>query len=265
LAHSTHTLRRWPPWLLGLLTLAAIALAAAASPIPQDAAYHRFADGRSIAGLANFWNVVSNAGFPLVGAFGLSRLGSLPARDLRTVYAVFCVAVLAVGFGSALYHYAPSTATLTWDRLPMSVAFMALFAAIGSDRVSPAFGKALLWPLLLIGAGSVAYWHWSELQGRGDLRPYGLVQFLPMVLLPVMLLTCPGSRRSVPWLWLAFAGYGLAKLTEHFDGEILRACGLSGHSLKHVLAAGAVWCAVQALLRLEAPRGTIRMLAARRA
>jgi hypothetical protein len=251
--------------LLGLLAVLGIALAAAASPIPQDPAYHRFADGRSIAGLPNFWNVVSNLGFPIVGAFGLARLSSLPARDLRIAYSVFCVAVLAVGFGSAYYHYAPSTATLAWDRLPMSVAFMALFAAIAADRVSPAFGKGLLWPLLLIGAGSVAYWHWSELQGRGDLRPYGLVQFLPMVLLPVMLFTCPGSRRSVPWLWLTFAGYGLAKVAEHFDGEILRACGLSGHSLKHLLAAGAVCCAVQALLRLEPPRGTIRMLATRKA
>jgi hypothetical protein len=42
---------------------------------------------------------------------------------------------------------------------------------------------------LFTGLASVAYWAWSEAQGVGDLRPYALVQFLPMLLIPVLLLT----------------------------------------------------------------------------
>ncbi len=39
--------------------------------------------------------------------------------------------------------------------------------------------------------GSVWYWHFTESQGRGDLRPYIVVQFLPMLLIPAILLLFP--------------------------------------------------------------------------
>ncbi len=73
----------------------------------------------------------------------------------------------------------------------MTIVFMALFSAIIEDRVSSRAGKALLWPLIVAGAASVGYWHLSELHGNGDLRPYGLVQFLPMVPIPLILILIP--------------------------------------------------------------------------
>jgi hypothetical protein len=39
-------------------------------PIPQDPAYHRFADGRRFLGIANGLNVLSNISFLLVGIAG---------------------------------------------------------------------------------------------------------------------------------------------------------------------------------------------------
>ena len=61
-------------WKLGvLLALAAAAIVAAlVSPrVPQDPAYHLFADQRVIWGVPNFWNVVSNLPFMAAGLYGL--------------------------------------------------------------------------------------------------------------------------------------------------------------------------------------------------
>lgn len=40
-------------------------------PIYQDESYHAFADQRTILGIPNFWNVISNLGFLIVGVQGL--------------------------------------------------------------------------------------------------------------------------------------------------------------------------------------------------
>ena len=97
----------------------------------------------------------------------------------------------------------------------------------------------LLWPLMIVGATSVIYWAWTERQGMGDLRLYALVQFLPMILMPLMLVLYPGSRGSTPWLWSMLAFYLLAKLAESLDGPLYDAFGLSGHTIKHLAAAAA--------------------------
>jgi Ceramidase len=238
-------------WLLAIVALAGVGVAFVLPPIPQDPAYHRFIDTRTIAGIPNFWDVVSNGAFLLAGVYGLTKASELISRALRPAYITFCIAVVGVAFGSGYYHFAPSTPSLVWDRLPMAVAFMALFAAILRDRTRWNQSGALLWPLVALGIASVAYWAWTEVRGHGDLRPYALVQFLPLVLMPLMLLICPGSRRSEPWLWGTFAVYVLAKMTEYFDASIYDALGLSGHTIKHLLSALAVMLAMHALLRLQ--------------
>jgi Ceramidase len=228
-------------WLLGAVALAGIAATFWLSPIPQDPAYHEFTDQRAFFGIPNFWNVFSNLPFVLVGAFGLLSLSRLAPSSPRSAYLVFCLGVVLVGFGSAWYHYAPSTPTLVWDRLPMTIAFMALFSMVAGDRISEHAGRVILWPLILAGVASVGYWYWSEVQGQGDLRAYGLVQFLPMLLMPLMLTICSGKSLSTPWLWATLGTYALAKVAEHFDEVLYVATGImSGHSIKHLLGALAV-------------------------
>jgi hypothetical protein len=102
----------------------------------------------------------------------------------------------------------------------------------------------------MTGAATVLYWDWTELQGRGDLRPYGLVQFLPMVLIPLLLLTNPGRGLREPWVWATLLAYVLAKLMEEFDGAVFHAMELaSGHTMKHLLGALAATWAVRAMQR----------------
>lgn len=240
----------WREWTLVAVSLASIVATMFAAPIPQDPAYHAFVDARTLVRVPHFWNVISNAGYLAVGIYGLARTRRLAARELLPGYRTFCIGLVLVALGSAFYHYAPSTQTLVWDRLPMSIAFMALFALTLGERVSWKLARVLLWPLVIAGMASVAYWAWSEAQGAGDLRPYGLVQFLPIVLIPLLLLMFPVNRRSAMWLWYTLAGYGLAKVAEHFDAPIYEALGLSGHSLKHLLSSIAVLFAVYALLEM---------------
>lgn len=120
----------------------------------------------------------------------------------------------------------------------MTIAFMSLFSIIISEFISLRTGKTLLFPLLLIGASSVLYWNYTESNGVGDLRFYALVQFLPMLLIPLILILFPSKYKAINGYWWLLGAYIAAKILEYFDTEIYDLLGvISGHSLKHVAAA----------------------------
>ena len=123
----------------------------------------------------------------------------------------------------------------------MTVAFMAFFTALIADRIHR--GIATLWTMpVLIGLGvlSLVYWNVTEAQGEGDLRYYGLVQFYPILALPLILWLFPKGRYTTGshLLWVVF-WYALAKALELFDHEVFALLGgvISGHTLKHIAAA----------------------------
>lgn len=238
-----------------LLALVALAIGAAilAPAIPQDLAYHQFADRRAHLGVPNFWNVMTNLPFLCVGLAGIGTLyRGTPAivPELRAGYLTFFIGIALIGPGSAYYHAAPGNATLVWDRLPMTLAFMALLSIIVAEYISVSAGRNLLWPMVLAGIASVVYWQVTEARGQGDLRPYGLVQFLPMGLIPLILLMFRSSFSGVGYFWAMLAAYAAAKLAELLDEPVFRALHLlSGHALKHLLAAFGAYCFLLAIRR----------------
>lgn len=221
--------------------------------IPQDTQYHLFADAERMAGLPNFWNVISNLPFLGVGAYAFWRLRSLAERECLAAYSVISVGITLVGFGSAYYHYAPSNETLLWDRLPMTVAFMALFSIILGERVIIGFKKISLWFLVSCGIATALYWSWTESRGVGDLRPYAVVQFLPIILMPLIMALFPQKYLSNKFLLYAFFWYLIAKVLEHYDHQVHGVIGLiGGHPLKHIAAAIAAFyivCAVPVIIK----------------
>ncbi len=246
--------------LIGLLVAGLIGLSFL-DPIAQDPAYHLFADNRSFLGIPNFNDVVSNTGLAIVGILGmLTVLGVRgPAifeeRSDARPYLVLFAAVALVSLGSAYYHWAPSNERLFWDRLPMVFAFMAFCATIIADRIDARAGNTWLLPILIgLGVISLIYWSWTESLGRGDLRFYGIVQFYPMVAMPLACALFPEHRYTAGRyiLWVV-AWYALAKFFEHFDGEIFEILGrtISGHTLKHLAAAVAIYVVLR---MLTAPR-----------
>jgi hypothetical protein len=239
---------------IGGLALAAVVAAALSPPLPQDPAYHRLADDRAWLGVPNAMNVLSNAGFLVVGALGLAVALRPPAARAfrepgeRWPYAVFFGGLLLTGIGSAYYHWEPGNARLAWDRLPLAITMMGLLAAVITERIGPRAGLALLGPLVCLGAGSVAYWHWTEQRGAGDLRLYALVQFYPIVAVPLMLAWLPPRYTRGGDLLGAAATYAAAKVPELLDGWFLSLTHVvSGHTLKHLLAALAGYWVVRML------------------
>ncbi len=225
-----------------VVSVAAIAVVWSQPPIAQDVGYHLFADTRNIFSIPNFWNVLSNLPFLLIGLAGL--YGVLVSKQIPVVehqklaYILFFSGVLWVAVGSGYYHLWPDNSSLLWDRLPMTVAFMSLFSIIISELVSTRYSKPILGALLLFGLFSVIYWHVTELNGAGDLRLYILVQFLPIVLIPLLLVLCRGRSTNIAGYWLLLLWYAIAKVCEYFDHEIFDVLVVvSGHSLKHIAAA----------------------------
>lgn len=228
---------------MGLFGLVAICLAAAAflPPIPQDPAYHHYADQRTIMGIPNFWNVLSNLPFVILGMMGVTAIamnrtpGFMP--KLKPIYLAFFAGVFLTGFGSAHYHLDPVNSTIIWDRLALTILFMAFFSAVWGEHISISAALKMVWPLIAIGLASVIYWYITETRGQGDLRPYAVVQFLPLVLLPVILLVYRSRMTGVGYVWGILAAYGLAKAAEVTDHALYDALpGFSGHEIKHWVA-----------------------------
>jgi hypothetical protein len=223
--------------LLALGTLLAIIIMLMLKPIAQAAAYHHFCDTRTFWGIPNYANVISNLPFVLIGLAALARLRRRPLipTSIRASYACLFIGIILTGIGSAYYHCSPNNDTLTFDRLPMTIVFMSLLAAITGESISHRMAAVTLIPLLLAGAASIWYWQYT-----GDLRPYVLVQYYPIVLIPAILLLFPskaGNRGWPPLLW-AIGWYALAKVFDQLDCPIYSLGGLvSGHTLKHLAAA----------------------------
>jgi len=227
---------------IALIVLLGVAGVLMLEPIAQDPEYHIFVDQRTVFSIPNFLNVISSLLFLVVGVLGLysimrsHRIRLIP--DMRAAYILFFLGVSLVAFGSGYYHLWPGNASLVWDRIPMAIAFMSLFSIIIAEFVSSRWGRLFLWPLVLFGVFSVIYWHSTESVGEGDLRFYILVQFLPMLVIPVILLFFKSRFTRASGYWYLLGAYVVGKVFEYFDGftqDML--IFLSGHSMKHLVVA----------------------------
>ena len=248
---ATNNLCRYG--ILAVLVFCPLVVLFLLNPIPQDPAYHLFADTRSFWGIAHFFDTVSNLPFLIVGLMGLRFVAANPRGSSRAAWGVLFAGVTLVSFGSSWYHLQPNNDSLVWDRLPMAVGFMGLFAALIAEHLSERLSRRLLIPLVMLGIASVLCWKWT-----GDLRLYVWVQFVPLLTIPAIFLLFQG-RFSHRWLLLvALAGYALAKVTEACDGAIFRGTGgaVSGHSIKHVIAAAACYCILLMLKKRRDGRGS---------
>lgn len=227
-------------WTVAAVLMAISVLLCCTNPIAQDPSYHSFADHRTIAGIDNCWNVVTNLGFLVVGIWGLCRMLSTPSLrivpEIKLTYIVLFTGISLVAFGSAFYHLHPNNVTLVWDRLPMTIVFMALLAICIAECASANWARSVFLPLLVAGQGSVFYWYFTELHGKGDLRPYILVQFVPVIILPILLLLRKGRFTCQRGYWILFCCYIVGKLAEGYDHKIYQLSGhlIAGHALKHI-------------------------------
>lgn len=219
-----------------MLAIAAVLLAlgialAWLAPIRQPAEFHNYADPRTLLGVPNFWNVVSNIPFLVFGAMGLRLKVSTAWKT------VFWGALLA-GLGSTWYHLFPNDNTLVWDRIPIGIAFAGFSAALVEEHTGARI-KHMLWIFLLIAIAAVLWWRYS-----GDLSAWVFVQLAPMIAAALAVGLLPGRYPHRRYIIYALVWYGIAKGFEFTDHQTLQWTGglMSGHALKHFAAGIGVWC-----------------------
>ncbi len=237
--------RYWKHLLIALIVFGSLAAMFIQPKIEQNQAYHAFADDRPLLGVPNFGDVASNLAFLIVGIAGLWLCTRKELRSLRNAWLVMFGGIALVGIASSYYHWTPNDRTLVWDRMTLTIGFMGLFIALLGEYMSERF-RVLLVPAVILGIFSVLYWSWFD-----DLRLYIWVQMVPLLIIPFLMLLFP-ARYSHQWL--IFVGallYGTAKLTELGDKVIFAATQgiVSGHTLKHLLAAAGCWAIFLALER----------------
>lgn len=244
---------------LGIFVVLAVVLTAICCilpPIPQPLSYHLFADQRPFLGIPNFDDVVSNLPFAAIGIWGLTFLVRSGLKGRRRLfvdgreswaYLFFFGGLVLTAFGSAYYHLAPDNARLVWDRLPLSMTFLSMVAAVIAERIDLKVGLWLLPVLLCGGFASVLQWYWSETRGAGDLRFYAAVQACSILVIAVALFFPSRYTRGAD-LGLVLGFYVLAKVLELFDVPVFTALHIvSGHTLKHLAAAASGFCVLRML------------------
>jgi hypothetical protein len=220
--------------LAALMFVPLVVMFLAVAAIPQDVKYHLLADARTCLSIPNFANVVTNVGFLIVGAMGLDLCLRKGVNGASLSWTTFFAGTLLVAAGSAYYHWNPNNATLVWDRLPMTIAFMALLAALFAEHVRSDLERSALVIALAVGIGSVVWWRYTD-----DLRLYGWVQFGPLLAIIFMLALYPGRFSHRSYLVYGLICYALSKAAELGDHALFTATSgaISGHSVKHLLAA----------------------------
>ena len=209
-------------------------------PLTRGPAFHTYADTRSWLGIPNTLDVVSNVAFIVVALWMWRRL---PQPRLARLA---CAGTFAIGIGSAIYHWSPSDTTLSFDWAPIATTLMWVLAAVVEDRGGP--GRAVAIGGAIAAIGSVIYWLATGGTHGGDMTAYVVVQGAGVALPPLVALFRQGRIRALH-LVLALGFFGLARLAQSYDYRLLDTVGVSGHSLKHVLAAIAAAIALRAMRR----------------
>lgn len=226
---------------------------------------HPYADERTWMGIAHAGDVLSNLAFLFAGLVGMLTLRRVkgapmqsvrrpdPARQGQLLAAhVFFLGLILTSLGSAWYHLAPDPARLVLDRLGMAIGFAGILALAAQDQWGANAGdRALAWllPVALVSAilphvqGNVLPW---------ALLQYGGVLYLVFVAWRQALGHTVAGRQRIHF-GAVVAIYVVAKLLENADAAVFEWTGhlMSGHSLKHLVAAAAALPVLAAFQRQE--------------
>ena len=232
-------------WRYGLLIAIALILGVLAiyfSPIKQSRNFYDYADQSVLLGIPHFWDVISNLGFLVVGIIGLiehKRKSLALVPSMSFAYQLFFIGLIGAFLGSSFYHWVPGAFSLMIDRIPITVCFISLYCIIIAEYLSPKLGKAMLFPMLAYGVVSVIYWYMTDITtGRGDMAPYVLVQLLPIIHIPLIVWLYPNKYYPTRNYLYALVLYVVCKWAESNDDELHAITSLlSGHTIKHILAA----------------------------
>jgi hypothetical protein len=234
-------------WALAASALVLLVVAAVGPHIGAPANYHHFVDDRSWLGLPGAGDVLSNIGFLIAGAMGAWCLWRLPPRSLtnmeRAMAALFFAGLVATSACSSWYHLHPDEARLMVDRSGMAIAFAGLLGLAVTTRVGERAGALTGLGLLLVAPWTI------HIAASGELLPWAVLQFGGMVALCALACVRPLALALPVHCAAIVAIYAVAKLAEVGDAAVFEFTGhvVSGHTMKHLIAAFAAWPLIAAL------------------
>ncbi len=191
----------WRGQLLLLITVACVLAAIALPAMPQPLSYHEFADCRSLFGVANFFNVISNLPFLVAGAWGLilifrgrgrvhrsaratalpgvlpRRLAHLPRFGLLPRGARQCAAGLGSSADDTGFRGPGRRGDRRAHRLPGSACARC--------------GHCWRW-----ACSRCMFWYGTERAGAGNVMPYGVYQGWSVLVIVLVLIWFPATRYS---------------------------------------------------------------------
>ena len=225
-------------FLIGLIIL--LLLAIFLPSIAQDQNYHNFADQRTLFGVKNALDTLSNLAFIIVGLFGLVNFYHNQYIKISNSFSVlltlFFISIILTGVASFYYHLNPNDFTLVFDRFALTLVFTFILAMLATVKISERSGFHTLAELIILAPLSVLIWNYND-----NLTPYVLLQFGGIILIILTLLFSKIQKQS-PCFTSLIILYGFAKVAEFYDGQIFNLSQnlISGHTLKHLIGALAV-------------------------
>ncbi|CAF1381527.1 unnamed protein product [Adineta ricciae] len=217
-------------------------------PIRQYQWYQRVADRRSLRQLIpsfayvnvpNVLNVLSNIPLIFIGTFGILLLLSSKNIVLQSTFEqftwiIFFICVTLTSICSSYYHFRPTNRSPVWNHFPISIGFSSLVALLIDERINPVLSRILFPFLIISNFTSCIYWYCQD-----DLRSHLLIQFFPMIYIPLLLLISSSVYSQTSCYVYACFLCILAQLSEIGDKQIFRFTSkiISGHTLKHILSA----------------------------
>ena len=242
--------------LAALITLTGLALIAW-GPVPAGALTHQHADNRSWLGIPNAANVLVNVPIFWCAAWGWCATRTSPwTRSLRLPWQGFHLWVMLASLLAAMYHAAPSDAGYIASHVCSAGAALMLSFGLMAERLDRRWGamtSCVLAALVVVAIG-VASDYEQRLGGGIDVRPFLLLQAVPLLLVVAGTLRLPPDRpRRSAWVVL-LALYAGARLLEWADAPVFTITGwISGHTLMHACTGLIVaWMAYRASTEVNA-------------
>lgn len=206
---------------------------------------HPFVDARTLWGIPNASDVLSNLPIALAGllGWGLTWRRGMGETTRRTAQ-VFFGGLVLTGIGSAVYHWAPDAIGLVGDRLGMAVTFAGALGLAVSERLGQREAVPVMVVTLLLATVSAVL-----PMAQGNVLPWAVVQYGGVVLIFRVAARPPVAGAIGVSVGALIAWYVAAKVLEIGDATVFHFTGewVSGHSLKHLAAGMAAWPVIRAV------------------
>jgi hypothetical protein len=182
--------------------------------------YHNFADKRTMNGLPNAMNVLSNL-FIIIPVIYLLK----HKTENNTNNNLLIIHITLLSLASAYYHYNPSVKSIFWDILMISTLSIIVLNIINEYKCGILF--------YILGILSVVYW-----KQTGDIRLYLLILIGVPIIFFLKYYDNEEDDETKKNLYIILFFTVLYRFVEYYDHQIYKLTNnmVSGHTLKHIFA-----------------------------